>query len=100
VITNFFMKDFEEEALNKADYKPMCWFHSVNNTFIVWPYGDVQENWMTSLTTSTANIPTSNSPWRVSQMATFHTWILTYTEDWTVSWVTPYTGSSPTLTYL
>jgi hypothetical protein len=59
-----------------------------------------KKSWTTSLTTSTANIPTSNSPWRLSQMATFPSWILIYTKDQIVPWVTLYRGSSPTLTSL
>jgi len=34
-----------------------------------------------SLTTSTTSIPTSNSPWRLSQTATSPSWTLTYAED-------------------
>lgn len=29
VITNFFMEDFEEMALNRPAHKPLCWFHCV-----------------------------------------------------------------------
>jgi hypothetical protein len=40
VITSFFMHDFEEEAFSGANnYKPICWFHYVDNMFIVWPHG-------------------------------------------------------------
>jgi len=35
VIVNFFMEDFEEEALKWADYKPMYWCWYVENTFVV-----------------------------------------------------------------
>jgi hypothetical protein len=26
-------------ALIRADYRPVCWFQYVNNTFLVWPHG-------------------------------------------------------------
>jgi len=55
---------------------PLCWWHS-------WSGLMDQKNWMTSLTTLIAYIPTSNFPYRLSQMA---------------HWVTPYTGRQPTLT--
>jgi len=38
-IAILFMEKFDEEVLNRADYKPMCWFWYVDATFIVWPHG-------------------------------------------------------------
>jgi len=54
-----------------------------------------QENWMISLNTSRACIPTSNSAWRLSWMATSPSWTSIYTEDHSD---TLYTGSWPTAT--
>jgi hypothetical protein len=39
VIANFFMEDFEGMALDKAPYKPLCWFCYVDDTFAIWPHG-------------------------------------------------------------
>jgi hypothetical protein len=38
VIINFFMEDSEEITLDQAAHKPTCWFHYVDDTFIVWLY--------------------------------------------------------------
>jgi hypothetical protein len=43
-------------------------------------------------------LPTSSSPWRLSQMATFTSWKLTYTEDQMAPSDTLHTGNHPTLT--
>jgi hypothetical protein len=37
-IAHDFMEYFEEMALEKATYKPLCWFHYVD-TFVIWPHG-------------------------------------------------------------
>jgi hypothetical protein len=29
---------FEEEALNRANYKPTCWIQYINNIFVVQPH--------------------------------------------------------------
>jgi hypothetical protein len=39
VITNFYMEDFEERALDSAPHKPHFWFYYVDNTFIIWSHG-------------------------------------------------------------
>jgi hypothetical protein len=39
VIANFFMEDFEERALEKATHKPSCWYHYVDDTFVIWRHG-------------------------------------------------------------
>jgi len=39
VIANFFMEDFEEAALSRVAYKPMCWFCYMDDTFMFWPHG-------------------------------------------------------------
>jgi len=39
VATNFFMENFEEVALSREVYKPMCWFHYIDDTFVIWTYG-------------------------------------------------------------
>jgi hypothetical protein len=38
VITNFYMEDFEERALDLAPHKPLCWFRYGDNTFVIWPH--------------------------------------------------------------
>jgi hypothetical protein len=38
MIANFIMEDFKEVALSRAAYKPTCWFHYVDNTFMIWPH--------------------------------------------------------------
>jgi hypothetical protein len=42
---------------------------------------------------STAYIPTSNSPWKLSWMATFPSRTLIYTEGYMVPWITLYMQS-------
>jgi hypothetical protein len=39
VIADFFMERFEETALEGAIHKPLCWFHYVDDTFVIWPHG-------------------------------------------------------------
>ncbi|PNF41399.1 hypothetical protein B7P43_G14428 [Cryptotermes secundus] len=39
VIANFYMKYFEERALDLAPLKPRCWFRYVDDTFVIWPHG-------------------------------------------------------------
>jgi hypothetical protein len=35
MIANFFMVDFEEMVLNRVVYKPICWFHYSDTTFMM-----------------------------------------------------------------
>jgi hypothetical protein len=35
VIAEFFMKNFEETALEGATHKPLCWFPCVEDTFVI-----------------------------------------------------------------
>jgi hypothetical protein len=39
VISNFFMDGFEERTLKQATHNPLCWFHYVDDTFVIWPHG-------------------------------------------------------------
>jgi len=39
VIANFFMEDFEKEALELAAHKPVCWYRYVDDTFAIWLHG-------------------------------------------------------------
>jgi hypothetical protein len=39
VVSNIFMKHFEEIALDTADYTPAKWLRYIDDTFIVWPHG-------------------------------------------------------------
>jgi hypothetical protein len=39
VIANFYMEDYEREALESAPLKPCCWFCYVDDTFVIWPHG-------------------------------------------------------------
>jgi hypothetical protein len=36
---NFFMEDFEEVAPNWATHKSLCWFHYVDDIFVIRPHG-------------------------------------------------------------
>jgi hypothetical protein len=39
VIANFFMENTEETALEGVTHEPLCWFHYVDDTFVIWPHG-------------------------------------------------------------
>jgi hypothetical protein len=39
VIANFFMEDFEKNAIEQATHIPVCWFRYVDNTLVIWPHG-------------------------------------------------------------
>jgi hypothetical protein len=39
VIANFYMEVFEEMVLDRAPHMPLCWFHYVDDTFVIWPHG-------------------------------------------------------------
>jgi hypothetical protein len=39
VIANFFMEDFEEDALKRAIHKPLRSFKGVHDTFVIWSHG-------------------------------------------------------------
>jgi retron-type reverse transcriptase len=39
VIANFFMEDFEKNAIEQATHKPVCWFRYVDDTFVICPHG-------------------------------------------------------------
>jgi hypothetical protein len=39
VIANFYMEDYEREALESVPLKPRCWFRYVDNTFVIWQRG-------------------------------------------------------------
>ena len=41
VIANIFMEHFETLALNNFHQKPKCWFRFVDDTFVIWPHGQV-----------------------------------------------------------
>lgn len=38
-IANFYMETFNEETLNTAPLKPKCFFHYMDDTFIIWLHG-------------------------------------------------------------
>jgi Reverse transcriptase (RNA-dependent DNA polymerase) len=40
VMCNLFMESFEQEAIQKAALKPRLWLRYVDDTFILWDYGD------------------------------------------------------------
>jgi hypothetical protein len=39
VIASFFMEDFEEVVIDWSIHKPLCWFHYMDETFIIQPHG-------------------------------------------------------------
>jgi hypothetical protein len=39
VIANCFMEHFKEMALEGTTHKPLCWFHYMDDTIIIWPHG-------------------------------------------------------------
>jgi len=53
----------KEMALSRVAYKPACWFHYADDMLVVWLYEPEKLN--LSFSTSIANIPTSNAPWRL-----------------------------------
>jgi hypothetical protein len=82
VIASFFMEDFEEEALKRLS----------TNLFVgsyTWTTCSRcglmnRKSWMISTVTSAAYTTTYSSPWRLRQMATCPSWILTFIEGLTV----------------
>ena len=41
VLANIFMKEFEVSSLLTADFKPILWLRYVDDTFVIWPHGQV-----------------------------------------------------------
>jgi hypothetical protein len=39
IIANLYMEDYEKAALESAPVKSCCWFHYMDNTFVIWPHG-------------------------------------------------------------
>jgi retron-type reverse transcriptase len=35
VITNFYIEGFERKVIEKATYKPACWYRYVDDTFVI-----------------------------------------------------------------
>lgn len=44
VIANFFMEKFEQDALNTAVSRPICWLRYVDDTFVIWSHGEHELN--------------------------------------------------------
>jgi hypothetical protein len=36
------MEDFEKKAIELATHKPICWYRYVDDTFVIWPHGQVK----------------------------------------------------------
>jgi hypothetical protein len=88
VITNFYMEDFKEMALDRAPHKPLCWFRYVDDTFVFWPHGlDRLRDFLGLL----------NSVHRSIQftMETFPFWISIFTGDPVVLWAIECTVNLP-----
>ena len=57
VVANIFMEEFENEALQKAGYKPRLWLRYVDDTFVIWSQGRGQlENFLSFLNGRHGNI--------------------------------------------
>ena len=57
VISNLFMEHFEQEAIDRAKYKPTCWFRYVDDTFVIWPHGkDLLDDFLEHLNSLHPNI--------------------------------------------
>lgn len=41
IILNLFMETLEGKALSTATLQPKIWLHSVDNTFVIWPHGQM-----------------------------------------------------------
>ena len=39
IISNLFMENFEQKALNTANPKPEWWSRFVDDTFLIWAHG-------------------------------------------------------------
>jgi hypothetical protein len=39
VTANFFTEDSEEVSLDWVTRKPLCWFHYIDDTTVIWPHG-------------------------------------------------------------
>jgi hypothetical protein len=39
LIANFFMEEYDEDALNRATHKLHCWFQYTDDTLVIWPHG-------------------------------------------------------------
>jgi hypothetical protein len=62
VIANFFMEHFQDVTLSRAAYKPTCWFHYVDDRFVIWPHGPEElKNLLNHLNIQIAMEPVSKS---------------------------------------
>jgi hypothetical protein len=42
VIANFFMEDFEKQAIELTTHKPVCCHRYVDDTYLIWPHGQTK----------------------------------------------------------
>jgi hypothetical protein len=52
IVSNIFMENFEQFALDSAQHKPLLWLRYVDDTFVSWPHGPEQlQNFLSDLNT-------------------------------------------------
>jgi hypothetical protein len=75
VIVNFFVEDFEKNAVEQVAHKPICWFKYVGDSSVIWPHG--QEKLTEFLLIGLHNKIQFTME---KKKATFHSWTWTSTE--------------------
>ena len=66
VVANIFMEHFESLALSSFHLKPKCWFHFVDDMFVIWSHGQAN---LTSFFNNLTNFPPTCNlwPWKLKR---------------------------------
>ena len=90
------MEDFRRNSMNEKVHKHLCWFHYIDDIFVIWPtnWGSWKSFWSNSVMPTR----TSNSLPRNREIATFPAFKLTSTGDIIAHWAKGFTRNSPTPT--